>query len=303
MTHLIQSFQPNKLDDLIGMEKYISYINKWYSKLNKIFILSLEGNTGIGKSLLATLFLEDKNYNILYFDISSIKSKNLIYDKIKESFRTFDICSMLQNKRKKLAYIIDNIDSSSLSKSDINELHSLFIKNKTIRPVILIGKYNKTTNYPKKKIDTLKLFNPTENILFKIGKKIIKSSKYNINDISLKLIISKCQQDIKKLIILLEQFKNTKNINIDNISIKDSSYNLFVDYANLMGNYKNIKSSVINTDQVILLTYTFHQNIYNFSIQNCKTEYITDYLYQWNKYLLQSIYYEYYMTKHKIGIF
>ena len=32
MTHLIQSFQPNKLDDLIGMEKYISYINKWYSK-------------------------------------------------------------------------------------------------------------------------------------------------------------------------------------------------------------------------------------------------------------------------------
>ena len=297
MTHLVQSFQPNKLDDLIGMEKYISYINKWYSNLNKIFILSIEGNTGIGKSLLATLFLEDKNYNILYFDISSIKSKNLIYDKIKESFRTYDICSMLQNKRKKLAYIIDNIDSSSLSKSDINELHSLFIKNKTIRPVILIGKYNKTTNYPKKKIDTLKLFNPTENILFKIGKKIIKSSKYNINDISLKLIISKCQQDIKKLIILIEQFKNTKNINIDNITIKDSSYNLFIDYANLMGNYKNIKSTVINTDQVILLTYTFHQNIYNFSIQNCKTEYITDYLYQWNKYLLESINYEYYMTK------
>ena len=297
MTHFVQSFQPNKLDDLIGMEKYISYMNKWYSNLNKIFILSIEGNTGIGKSLLATLFLEDKNYNILYFDISSIKSKNLIYDKIKESFRTYDICSMLQNKRKKLAYIIDNIDSSSLSKSDINELHSLFIKNKTIRPVILIGKYNKTTNYPKKKIDTLKLFNPTENILFKIGKKIIKSSKYNINDISLKLIISKCQQDIKKLIILIEQFKNTKNININNITIKDSSYNLFIDYANLMGNYKNIKSTVINTDQVILLTYTFHQNIYNFSIKNCKTEYITDYLYQWNKYLLESINYEFYMTK------
>ena len=49
---------------------------------------------------------------------------------------------MLQNKKKKLAYIIDNMESNSLSKSDINELHSLFIKNKTIRPVILIGKYN-----------------------------------------------------------------------------------------------------------------------------------------------------------------
>ena len=81
------------------MEKYILHMNKWYSKLNKVLILSLEGNTGIGKSTLATLFLEDKNYNILYFDISSIKSKNLIYDKIKESFRTYDICSMLQNKK------------------------------------------------------------------------------------------------------------------------------------------------------------------------------------------------------------
>lgn len=297
MTHLVESFQPNKLNDLIGMDKYTSYMNNWYSKLNKIFILSLEGNTGIGKSILANLFLEDKNYNILYFDISSIKSKNLIYDKIKESFKTYDICSMLQNKKKKLAYIIDNMDSSSLSKSDINELHSLFIKNKTIRPVILIGKYNKTTNYPKKKIDTLKIFNPTENTLFKIGKKIIKSFKYDINDINLKLIIPKCQQDIKKLIILIDQFKNNKDIDIDNIIIKDCSYNLFTDFSNLMAHYKNIKSSVINTDQVILLTYTFHQNIYNFSIQNCKNEYIEDYLYKWNKSILESINCESYMTK------
>ena len=297
MTHLVESFQPNKLNDLTGMDKYISHMNNWYSKLHKIFILSLEGNTGIGKSLLANLFLTDKNYNILYFDISSIKSKNLIYDKIKESFKTYDICSMLQNKKKKLAYIIDNMDSSSLSKSDINELHSLFIKNKTIRPVILIGKYNKTTNYPKKKIDTLKIYNPTENTLFKIGKKIIKSLKYDINDINLKLIIPKCQQDIKKLIILIDQFKNTKDINIDNIIIKDCSYNLFTDFANLMAHYKNIKSSVINTDQVILLTYTFHQNIYNFSIQNCKNEYIEDYLYKWTRSILESIHYEHYMTK------
>ena len=189
------------------------------------------------------------------------------------------------------------MDSSSLSKSDINELHSLFIKNSTIRPVILIGKYNKTTNYPKKKIDTLKIFYPTENTLFKIGKKIVTSLKYGINDINLKLIISKCQQDIKKLIILIDQFKNTNDINIDNIIIKDCSYNLFTDFANLMAHYKNIKSSIINTDQVILLTYTFHQNIYNFTIQNCKNEYIEDYLYKWNKSILESIYYEHYMTK------
>ena len=297
MENTIKSEYPYKLDDLIGMDKYIIHMNKWYVTLDKIFILSLEGNTGIGKSILANLFLENKDYNILYFDISSIKSKNLIYDKIKESFRTYDICSILQNKKKKLAYIIDNMDSSSLSKSDINELHALFIKNKTFRPVILIGKYNKTTNYPKKKINTLKMYNPAENTLFKIGQKNIKTFNLNITNINLKLIISKCQQDIKKLIILLDQFKNIKNIDINNIIIKDCSYNLFTDFANLMANYRNIKSTVINSDQVILLTYTFHQNLYNFSIKNCKNEYIEEYLYEWNKHILQSIGYETYMSK------
>ena len=72
MTQLIETFKVNKLNDLVGMERYITHMNTWFNNLSKIFILSLEGNTGIGKSLLATLFLEDKEYNILYFDISSI---------------------------------------------------------------------------------------------------------------------------------------------------------------------------------------------------------------------------------------
>ena len=65
----------NTLNDLIGMEKYIKYMEKWYLNLNKIFILSLEGNTGVGKSKLAELFLLSKNYNITYFDVSTVKSK------------------------------------------------------------------------------------------------------------------------------------------------------------------------------------------------------------------------------------
>ena len=99
MEHFVESLQINKLNDLIGMEKYISHMNKWYSKLDKVLILSLEGNTGIGKSTLA-LFLEDKNYNILYFDISSIKSKNLIYDKIKDLFEHMIFVACYKIKKK-----------------------------------------------------------------------------------------------------------------------------------------------------------------------------------------------------------
>jgi len=141
----------NDLSDMIGMDKYIQYMNKWYDNLNKIFILSIEGNTGIGKSSLAYLFLKNKNYNIIEFDVSSIKSKQSIFDKIKESFKTYDICSMFNNKKQKTAYIIDNMNNQLMSKSELNELHSIFIKNNTVRPVILVGTYNKSTNYPKKK--------------------------------------------------------------------------------------------------------------------------------------------------------
>ena len=72
-----------------------------------------------------------------------------------------------------MAYVIDNIDTSILSKNDIIELHTLFIKNKTVRPVIIIGKFNKNPNYPKKKIESMKMYPPTETVLFKIGKNII----------------------------------------------------------------------------------------------------------------------------------
>ena len=131
------SFEITSLDMLIGVEKYISHMDKWYSTLNKLFILSIEGNTGTGKSILAEMYLKNKNYNIIYFDVATIKSKNSIYDKINKSFKSYDICSMLNKKTQKTPYIIDNIESNIFSKSDINELYNLFSKS-ALRPVILI---------------------------------------------------------------------------------------------------------------------------------------------------------------------
>lgn len=284
------------LNDLVGMDKYITYMNNWYNNLTKIFILSLEGNTGVGKSKLAELFLLDKNYNISYFDVSIIKSKTYMFEKIKQSFKSYDISCMLNYQKKSTAYIIDNIESNVLSKSEINELYNLFIQNKTIRPVILIGNYNKNTNYPKKKINTLKIYNPTDTTLFNISKLYINKLKYNISDINLKLIINKCQADIKKLFVLIEQYKSYKTIKKDTIVIKDCNYNLFADFSNLLANYKTIDNSCILNDQIILLTYTFHQNLYNISINNCKNN-VEDNLFQWNNHILEALNYEEQISK------
>lgn len=292
------SFEFDDLNKLVGMEKYILHMNKWYSTINKLFILSIEGNTGIGKSTLAELFLKDKNYNIIYFDISIIKSKNNIYDRINKSFRSYDICSILNNKKQKTAYIIDNIESNVFSKSDINELYNLFIKNNTIRPVILIGNYNKTTNFPKKKINTMKMYNPTETTLVNIGKLYINKYNYSINDINLKILVNSCQSDIKKLLVLIEQYKTHKTIKKNNIVIKNCNYNLFTDFSNLMNNYKAIDNTNVCNDQVILLTYTFHQNIYNFCIDNCK-KHIENSLFTYNHFIYKSLEYEDHITKNQ----
>ena len=286
------------LNMLIGVNKYITHMDKWYSNLNKLFILSIEGNTGIGKSTLAELFLKDKNYNIIYFDVSIIRSKNVIYEKINKSFKSYDICSILNKKKQKTAYIIDNVESNSLSKSDINELYNLFIKNNTVRPVILIGNYNKTTNYPKKKINTMKMYNPTESVLNNIGKLYIKKHNYSINDINLKILVNGCQSDIKKLLVLIEQYKTEKVIKKNNIVIKNCNYNLFTDFSNLINNYKPIDNTNICNDQIILLTYTFHQNLYNFSIDNSKKN-LENILFNYNNCIYESLIYEEHITKNQ----
>jgi len=292
------TIQINDLSTLIGVDKYIAHMNKWYSTLNKLFILSIEGNTGIGKSTLAELFLKDKNYNIIYFDISILKSKNNIYDKIHKSFKSYDICSILNNKKQKTAYIIDNVEANPFSKSDINELYNLFIKNNSIRPVILIGNYNKALNLPKKKINTMKMYNPTETILTNIGKLYIKQYNYTINDINLKILVNSCQFDIKKLLVLIEQYKTHKVIKKNNIIIKNCNYNLFTDFSNLINNYNSIDNTNVCNDQIILLTYTFHQNIYNFSIDNSKKN-LEDSLFTYNNCIYKSLEYEEHITKNQ----
>ena len=82
-------------------------------------------------------------------------------------------------------------------------------------------------------------------------------------------MVNGCQSDIKKLLVLIEQYKNHKTIK-NNIVIKNCNYNLFTDFFNLINNYKSIDNTNIYNEQIILLTYTFHQNIYNFCIDNCK---------------------------------
>tara|TARA_B100001173_G_scaffold291565_1_gene283056 strand:+ start:597 stop:1796 length:1200 start_codon:yes stop_codon:yes gene_type:complete len=296
---LIDSFKPTKLDELYDVSKYVKQLDKWYDNLeNKFMFCVLSGSTGVGKSILGELYLKNKGYEIMEFDIINYKNKNKLFSKITESFNSFDVCSMLQQKKKKMGYIIDNIDNNILSKNDIIDLHSLFKKNKSDRPLLIIGKYDKNPNYPKKKIEHIKMGIPSQTVLYKIGSNIIEKYKFNIDEIKLNILKSKCQNDIKKLIIMIDYYKDSKDLDINNIVLKDTDYNLFTELGNLLNNYKKIKSNECYNDQVVLLNYTLHQNVYKILIDNCKNN-VEDNIYDLYKHIYEGIKFEYYVTKYQ----
>ena len=63
----------------------------------------------------------------------------------------------------------------------------MFDNNNAYKPIILIGTYVKNPGYPKKKVETIKLCNPSDYIMCKIGEKFMNSMGEKIDQINLKL--------------------------------------------------------------------------------------------------------------------
>ena len=82
---------------------------------------------------------------------------------------------------------------------------------------------------------------PSSILLEKIGNKIVKRYKLNIDEIKLNILKSKCQNDIVKLLIMIDYYKDSKELDINNIVLKDTDYNLFSELSNLINNYKKKK--------------------------------------------------------------
>jgi len=290
----VDKYSPRDLKDMLGMDKTIKSLDKWYSTLKKKYIVCLNGSHGSGKTTLAKLYLESKDYEIIYFDITECKSRSVILDKLKESFMSYDICNLFMNKKKPMGYIIDNIDNNLFGKNDIKEICALFDKNSAYKPIILIGTYVKNPGYPKKKVETIKICNPSDYIMCKIGEKFMNSMGKKIDQINLKLFVSKSQQDIRKLLLHLEYFSRTGTLNHDDLVKKDCDYNLFKVYGNMMNNYIDIKDDKELGD--ILLNYTAHQNAYEFTMNNYKGN-KAEFLGETMKSMINSLEYELYMNK------
>jgi len=303
MDNWIEKIKPKNLKDLYLFENYIKKMNDWFysiEKNNKI-VLNIQGPIGSGKTILANLYFKDKNYNINYFCINSIKNKNNFIEKLKENSKTYDILNLLKFKKQKNCYIIDEVDNNNLSKNDLNEIIKYLLINKN--PIIIVGNYNKVVHYPKKYLVKLKINKPNDILLEKILNNILSIEKKNLDIFEKKKIIKKSQYDIRKLIIISEYLlikdfnKNINGIN-DIIYAKDIDYNLYNSYNQLMNNYISIKDTICNCENLLnnlVYNNTFNEIFYN---TNTDKKNLPDILYNISKKVNQvqdfeKYYYEY----------
>lgn len=90
------------------------------------------GDNGIGKTKFIYNLLKKNNYDILYFDNSIIRNKNLIEAICSNNLSNKNIYSMLCNDDKKIVIVIDDIDSMNCGdKNGILSLIKLIREKKT----------------------------------------------------------------------------------------------------------------------------------------------------------------------------
>ena len=253
---LIDKYEPKKLNDLIGNKKQIIIANNWiknYKSNNKNTkrALIITGPPGIGKTTFAKLFLKKNNYDIIEFNASDIRNKKMVNENLKKIMGKISIMSMMGSNIK-LAVIMDEVDGmTSGDRGGVSELLSFINpkKNKMKNPIICISNTDndKKIKSLKNNCEVIKFMKPLKNELYDFIKKICKKESKNINDDILFKLIDFSQQDIRKLLCILEFFLQNPKQDIDTFLFSLDK--------------KNIDSELFTSSQKILTEELFHEEI------------------------------------------
>jgi dephospho-CoA kinase len=178
------------------------------------------GDPGSGKTTFVTNILKEMNYDIIKYDAGDIRNKSIIDTITKHNMSDKNIMSLFNNKIKRIAIIMDEIDGmNNGDKGGINTLIKLIRPKKTkkqkleevsINPIICIGNYH----IDKKIKELMKVCNvielKTPNLTQISG--IIKTLIPTIEDNFRNKIINYVQGDIRKLNNIYSIYVNKNDI-------------------------------------------------------------------------------------------
>jgi DNA polymerase III delta prime subunit len=277
----LDKYKPLLLKDVVGNKTVINEILKWIDDLknhrtNKQ-VMILNGNSGVGKSLIANLVLLESGYRVNMLNLNNIIELNKLYEKLEVIITSKNIYTMIY-KHNPISLILDDIENIHMntSKNFILEFTHILKNFKTDVPIICTSKIysEKKTQNLSKVCNIIQMKSLNKKKLVKYAKKISKREGLRIMDECYPIIIDHSDYDTRRLIIILENiytiYKDTL-ISLDNLDIllnslqkKDIDSPLF-DLTELILNTKITESDAsiyYNLDKY-MLPYMMHENYIN----------------------------------------
>jgi hypothetical protein len=251
------------------------------------------GSPGCGKTKFITQLLKEINYDIILYNASDIRNKNIIDDITKYNMSDKSVISMFQKRVKKIAIFMDEIDGmNSGDKGGINSLIKLIRPKKTkkqkgeefsINPIICASNYH----MDKKIKELMKVCHIFEIVLptnIQI-KKIINLIMPNIEEGLSNNIITLIHGDLRKLESIYNLYKHKSNIFtkelIENIFIvKSYSENIKEITKSLINNKISFSdhNSIINETDRTTIGLLWHENIVDYLVSPNKLKVIPLYI-------------------------
>ena len=183
------------------------------------------GDPGSGKTTFVTNILKEMNYDIIKYDAGDIRNKSIIENITKHNMSDKNIMSMFNNKIRRIAIIMDEIDGmNNGDKGGINSLIKLIRPKKTkkqkleevsMNPIICIGNYHidKKIKELMKVCNVIELKTPSATQISGILTTLIPTIEENNKE----KIINYVQGDIRKLNNIYSIYNNNNDIFKSNI--------------------------------------------------------------------------------------
>ena len=247
-------------EDVVAQSKKVKNIFHYSSVL-------LTGNHGIGKSVALDVIIKELGYTVQIIN-SHIKTKNT-KDVLKHSSNSSDVLGLMNGDAKeKKVVVIDKIETIT-SSTEKNYILSLLKENSKLwcYPIVFLSNnnHNKLLSDIKKISYEIKFYNPFDSEMISILVKIAKGEKMKFQDKNvINGIIDYSQQDIRRLIFILQDIKYTYgNCSITSTLLaeykdiskqKDIDYDLFNAAEGLLYKYENIDNCLryYETEKVLL---------------------------------------------------
>ena len=241
-----EKYRPKTLDEVVGNEKALIQLRRWASSWNKgtprYKAVILSGRPGIGKTSCAIALAKDFGWTIIELNTSDARNAKKIKSivtmgAVNETF-TDDGSFVSTNKGGRKLIILDEADNlyergiKTTSDSDLSDKGGKKAIVDTIKitnqPIILIvndyyGLIKGSGEVLKKYCQHLRFYDPYQNVVFRLLKKICLKEGINVDLNVLKGISDRCKGDIRSAVNDLQSLSMNKD-QIDSESLNVLGY-------------------------------------------------------------------------------